>query len=139
MAKIYQTQDDLKRDQLQDESNRLKLKSANQDYWSLSLLGGGLVASLFNQLKMRPSKGLGYLSWGLTGAGVIEWVRSWRTHAQASALETQSNVTGTGEVLLPPPNSNIVVQVQEKDCGCHHKPKSFLEYAAKSQDPSKSL
>lgn len=139
MAKIYQTPDDLKRDQLQAESDRLKLKSANQDYWSLSMLGGGLVASLFNQVKMRPSKGLNYLSWGLTGAGVIEWVRSWRTHAQASALETQSNVTGTGEVILPPADSKIVVQIQEKDCGCSHKPKSLLEYAARSNDPSKSL
>src|SRR5437016_3317558 len=101
MAKIYETREDLQHDQLKAEAERLKLQSSRQDYWAITNLGGGLIASLYHD--RNPEKGwLNYLSVGLTVAGIVEWVKSWKSSSKAEALELQSALTGSGEVILAP-------------------------------------
>jgi len=139
MAKIYETREDLQHDQLKDEAQRLKLKASRQDYWSLSMLGGGLVSQLYHERKPETRGWLSYLGIGLTIAGIVEWVRSWGTSSKADAVEMQSRFTGSGIVKMP---MDTVAPEPE----CHHchlqdaRPKSLLEYAAKSaSDPTKTL
>jgi hypothetical protein len=138
MAKIYETKEDLQRDQLKDEAARLKLKASEQNYWSLAALGTGAITSMWPVVKESTRRTLSVVSIAFSVVGLVEWVRSWGTSSKASTVEMQSRLTGSGVVKMP---ADAVVPEQE----CHHchmqdaRPKSLLEYAAKNTGPDVNI
>lgn len=154
MAKIYETQKDFEQDKLDEQSKGLHIKSGDEFIEGVGIGAVGSIASYFSK-----SRAVALLSSALNLVGIGFMIKSFFTRSKANDLELERDRLGPQHIVLPPdmPESDNLATVRswfptaasvnfvenqdnppEKDCGCPHKhgPKSLLEHALTSSDPS---
>ncbi|MDX2074108.1 MAG: hypothetical protein SFX19_07075 [Alphaproteobacteria bacterium] len=149
MAKIYETTQDLEREQLDKQAAHLRAQANKQTHRSLMLLTTSLIIDIWNRGKGAGSFILSALSTALTVGSIMDAFKAWKTDGRARELEAERSKMGP-EVVLLPPQSDSKPEMHQGDCDCHTKSpenrlhealkgRSLFEYAQKPVDPGANL
>ncbi len=132
MAIIYETQKDLERDKLKEQSQDTYLKAANQGGTGLAAF---VVSSFIDCFNSNDSKALHLAGWVATIFGGVKVVQSLFNASKAHSLELSKERLGPQTVIYPPDVGGHGTAGEKECCGKNKhsdiKPKTLLEQAEK--------